>query len=325
MVYLSRSCSANPECKRLPTRAVPKLRSGVGGRPSGPARQQVRSDEGEAAAGEQVVLDPGSGGGGTIRFPVAYQKTRRQVSGPATQKIQDHPGCGLAPVARPAICRQRRLGVEGAVADIVKMGSRLCQFGGQLCMESPNILLRIKSSGDSRLVGDDEDEEPSIVQQFNRRLGAFRPAEPIPRADMAVIMVEYPVSVEKDGCTAPLRRHLMLRAGKRVGYPDIDEVSVEWHPQQPLAIREGWQHFCFERAAGRKIVGQRPAKEIVPRVHEPPFRALRALAEPGHSDAVEFDHPVTRIVRQRPEGDGTRCRKVAYSLAGKVQKIDVKP
>src|ERR1700737_4220989 len=121
MVELSRSCSANPECKRLPTRAVPKLRSGVGGRPSGPARQQVRDEQGEVAAGEQVALEPGSGGGGTIRFPVAYQKTRRQVSGPATQKIQDHPGCGLAPVARPAICRQRSFGGEGEEGDAAKM------------------------------------------------------------------------------------------------------------------------------------------------------------------------------------------------------------
>src|ERR1700730_4790176 len=123
MVELSRSCSANPECKRLPTRAVPKLRSGVGGRPSGPARQQVRDEQGEVAAGEQVALEPGGGGGGTIRFPVAYQKPRRQVSGPAMLKIQDHPRCGFTPVAHPAISRQRGFGVVGTIADVVKMGS----------------------------------------------------------------------------------------------------------------------------------------------------------------------------------------------------------
>src|ERR1700730_15243218 len=123
MVELSRSCSANPECKRLPTRAVPKLRSGVGGRPSGPARQQVRDEQGEVAAGEQVALEPGGGGGGTIRFPAAYQQTRPQDTRAATLTVLDHPPRGFTPAAHPAISRQRGFGVVGTIADVVKMGS----------------------------------------------------------------------------------------------------------------------------------------------------------------------------------------------------------
>src|SRR5262249_14269340 len=108
-------------------------------------------------------------------------------------------------------------GMKRAIADIVEMGARCCKLGSELGMKHPNIVLCVKSVGDTRLVGDDENKESGIVQQFNRQLGAFHPAEPIPRADMAVIMVEHPISVEKDGCTTPLRRHLVLRAGKRVG------------------------------------------------------------------------------------------------------------
>src|ERR1700730_3732368 len=115
-----------------------------------------------------MALDPSGRGGSTIRFPVADQKTRGQVNGQATQKIQDHPRRGFTPVACPAIRRQRGFGVERTIADIVKMGSRGRKLSFELCMESPNIVLRVKSSGNSRLVGDDEDKKPGIVQQFNR-------------------------------------------------------------------------------------------------------------------------------------------------------------
>src|SRR6516225_1889707 len=89
-----------------------------------------------------------------------------------------------------------------------------------------NIHLRIEAACDAGLIGDDEDKQPGVVERLDRGFGAVDPAEPGDRTDIAVIMVEYPVAVEK-GCRPTLvARDFKPGPGKVIRHADIDKVSV---------------------------------------------------------------------------------------------------
>src|SRR5215470_20286663 len=99
-------------------------------------------------------------------------------------------------------------------------------------MERPNIVFPVEPAGHTRLVCDDKHEEASVIELFNGRLGTVDPAKTLIRADIAVIVVQHTVTIEKDGRASPPVRNLVLGAAIRVGNADIDEISLGRYRQQ---------------------------------------------------------------------------------------------
>src|SRR5215813_3056272 len=129
-------------------------------------------------------------------------------------------------------------------------------------MERPNIIFPIEPAGHTRLVGDDKHEEAGVIEQFNGRLGTVDPAKTLIRADIAVIVVEHAVPVEKDGRASTLERDLVLGAAIRVGNADIDKISLSRHRQQPSLESKYRKDVLLERAAPIESVDQGTPKSI---------------------------------------------------------------
>jgi hypothetical protein len=68
------------------------------------------------------------------------------------------PGAGLRQ-SRARRYPNHSYGVKGTIADIVEVGSRLRELGGNLSMESQDIPFGIKPPGHPRLISNDKDEE----------------------------------------------------------------------------------------------------------------------------------------------------------------------
>ena len=150
--------------------------------------------------------DAGRSRGGKIAVAVADEKAAFPVHRPTAQQIDEHPRRRLAPVARPAESRVRRLGVKRAIADVVDMGARARQFRGKVVVEREQFRFRIKPARDPRLVGRDKHEPPGIVERLDRGLRSVDPAEARGRSDKPVIMVEDAVAIEEGRRPpAPLR------------------------------------------------------------------------------------------------------------------------
>ena len=67
----------------------------------------------------------------------------------------------------------------------------------EMGMDDANILFGIETARDAGLIGDNEHEQPGVIERLDRGFGALDPAEPRDRADIPVIVVEHPVAVEK--------------------------------------------------------------------------------------------------------------------------------
>jgi hypothetical protein len=168
----------------------------------------------EVAAAKPMARNPGRRGGGAIRFLVADEKTRGAIDRPAPEKIQYHPGSGLPPVADAAVFCYRCFRVKRTVADVVEVRSNLGELDQQLRMKRQYIVFRVEPFSDTRLVGDDKDQKPRIVQHLDRCLGALDPAEAAARADISVIVIEHPVTIQ-ECCRKPHHPGRLARGNSR--------------------------------------------------------------------------------------------------------------
>ena len=178
---------------------------------------------------------------------VTDQKARAAVDRPALENILYHPRCGLAPVAVKAIVRNHGLRVKRAVTDVVEVRARHRELGGDLRMQSQQIVFRIEPSGDPGLIGNDEHKEARIIQRFDCHLGTVDPAETCACTNMSVIVVEHAVPVEKRGGPLPLTRDFLLCVGKRFGNSDVDEIPVAGRSQQLAAASKKRKYVPFQR------------------------------------------------------------------------------
>ena len=74
------------------------------------------------------------------------------------------------------------------------------------------ILLTVEAARDAGLVGYDKDKEAPLVEQLDPLAGAVDPAEARHRPDIALVVIEHAVAIEKGG-----RPALSVRAGCNVG------------------------------------------------------------------------------------------------------------
>ena len=171
--------------------------------------------------------DPGGGGGGEIAVLVADQKARRDVHRPEAQEVEDQSRGGLAPVARPAIGGDDPFRVERAIADIVDVSAYRGKLSGEVSMHATNFRLAVQPARDAGLIGHEEDKQPGIVEHLDRRAGTLDPAKPLDRADVAVVVVDDAVAVEKRRGPVPPMRNLQPRPGEIGGDANVDEIAIE--------------------------------------------------------------------------------------------------
>src|SRR5271167_3604199 len=138
-------------------------------------------------------------------------------------------------------------------------------------------------------------------------------------------MIEYSVTVEKDGWALTLAWNFVLRAGKGVRNADIDEITLERHRQQFFGTGKQWEDIFLERTAATEPVGQRTLEHINAAAHQPTSRTLGASAKSGKSTVVNFDHPITGSICQRSDGNRAGCGRLADDSAGKFEQIDIEP
>src|SRR6516162_9018894 len=138
-------------------------------------------------------------------------------------------------------------------------------------------------------------------------------------------MIEYSVTVEKDGWALTLASNFVLRAGERVRNANIDEITLERHRQQLFGTGKQWEDVVLERTAAIEPVGQRTLEYIDAAAHQPTCRTLGASAKSGESTVVNFDHPITGSIRQQSDGYCAGCRRLADDAAAKVEQIDIEP
>ena len=169
-------------------------------------RDQPGDEGGEIAAREQVTGDPGRLCGADVGILVADQEAAVTVDRPVPHQIEDHAGAGLAPIADPAIGRDGPLRVIGAVAEIVDAGTRRGELGHHMRMHRGDILLAVEAARDAGLVGHDKDKKTGIVEQPDRLARALDPAEARDFTDIAFVVIEDAVAVEKRGRPARASR-----------------------------------------------------------------------------------------------------------------------
>ena len=138
-------------------------------------------------------------------------------------------------------------------------------------------------------------------------------------------MIEYSVTVEKDGWALTLASNFVLRAGERVRNANIDEITLERHRQKLSGTGKQWEDVFLERTAAIEPVGQRTLEHIDAAAHQPISRTLGAFAKSGKSTVVNFDHPITGSIRQQSDGNCAGCGWLADGAAGKFEQIDIEP
>src|SRR6266480_761532 len=99
---------------------------------------------------------------------------------------------------------------------------------------------------------------------------------------MTVIVIEHAVSVEKSGRPLTLTRNLSLRAGERLGKPDIDEIPLVRDSQKLVAMSQKREYVFFERIPWAKNVDQSAPAGIDAAADESASRMMRTVAEPRY-------------------------------------------
>lgn len=166
-----------------------------------------------------MTFDAGRSSGCQVAFFIADKKASRRIDRPAPQQVDDHPWSGFSPVAFSAVAGDGAFRVEGAVAEIVDMRTCCGKLSRHMHMHRPNIVFGIIAVCDTRLVGDDKNEKAAIVERFDGCLGAVDPTEPRDRTDVAVIMIEHAVAVEKDRRSAAPDGISCLALARSAGTP----------------------------------------------------------------------------------------------------------
>ena len=119
-------------------------------------------------------------------------------------------------------------------------------------MEIVHVVFAVEAARDSCLIGHDEDEISRIVQPAYRFARAFDPAEVVASMNVARVLVQHAVAVEKCGGPSQDGGNEGLRALEVLGDADIDERSVDDATLDQACRRQSRQNVALERA-GRRV------------------------------------------------------------------------
>ena len=109
------------------------------------------------------------------------------------------PGRGLAPVMILEIAGDRSVGMMRAIPDVVDHGALRGEFGAHPVVQHVELVLGEEAARHAGLVGEEEHEIAGIVEPADRLRRIRHPANPVPRAHIAVVVIDDAVAVEEGG------------------------------------------------------------------------------------------------------------------------------
>src|SRR5882762_462144 len=267
----------------------PSWRSIVIGNSS--SRRQKLSDEVQqvAAAWEKVAANARCSGGLEIRRAVADQKRSCSVDRPFGEQLLDHAWSRLAQIRGAAIALDGALGMVRAEFDAVDMRAALAKLQVHPVVEIVHVVFAVEAARDARLIGHEEHEIYRIVQPAHRFARAFDPADLVASVNVARVLVQHAVAVEKRGGPPQDGGNEGLRALEVLGDPDIDERSLDDTAVDQARRRQSRQNVALERAGCCTDLRQEGL------AHEIDAGVDRLVRGPGCGESPYFraidDHP----------------------------------
>ena len=167
------------------------------------------------------------------------------------------------------------------------------KFGAHPVMQRVELVLGEKTARDAGLVGEEEHEIAGVVQPPDRLRRIRHPADALPRAHIAVVMVDDAVAVEERG------RPQRAGAAHFCGASPIIACSIS--SQMP------WRDGEMDLLDHRRVVARRDEQMIAGGAHGLAFG-------PGEADGDEPE--LARLAQRgedvrRPAGGGEREKHVA--------------
>ena len=130
---------------------------------------------------------------------VADDKTALAPHRPVLHQIVDHAGARLSPVMVFEIALDRSVGMMRAIPDVVDTRALGGEFGEHPVVQRVEFVFGEEAARHAGLIGEEEHEISGVVEPADR-LGRVRhPADPLPRAHIAVVVVDDAVAVEESG------------------------------------------------------------------------------------------------------------------------------
>jgi len=132
-----------------------------------------------------------------IALAVADDKTADVAHRPMLHQVMDHAGRRFAPVMIFEIARDRSVRMMRTISDVVDHSALGGELGAHPVVQCVELDLGEKAARDAGLVGEEENEIAGIVEPSDRLCRIRHPADPLPCAHIAVVMVDDAVAVEK--------------------------------------------------------------------------------------------------------------------------------
>ena len=84
-----------------------------------------------------------------------------------------------------------------AVADVVDEGALRGEFSAHPVVQAVQLLLGEKPARDAGLIGEDKHEKACHIEPSDGLCRIGHPADPVPRADIAIVVIDDPVAIEE--------------------------------------------------------------------------------------------------------------------------------
>lgn len=141
--------------------------------------------------------DACSARGGQVCLLVANEKAGRNIDIPMLHQIQQHSRFRLAPWMTATILLNSAIGMVWAEAPVIDMRTLQAQLRVHPIEQQCHILNRVVPARNAGLIGDHEHIIAKVVGQPDSIYRAINPAEPVGCADIAFIMIQDAIPVEK--------------------------------------------------------------------------------------------------------------------------------
>ena len=134
-----------------------------------------------------------------IAVAIANDKTSLVAHRPVLHQIVDHAGRRFAPMMVFEIAGDGAGGMMRTIADVVDPGALRGEFVAHPVVQRIDVVFREVAARHAGLVGEEEHEISGVVQASDRLRRIRHPADPFLRADIAVVMIDDAVAIEKGG------------------------------------------------------------------------------------------------------------------------------
>src|SRR5262245_56547604 len=141
--------------------------------------------------------DPGRAGSSHVGRLVADQEAALSLDRPDPHQVKDHAGSRLPPIGSLAVVCNHRFRAVRTISHIINPRPALRKLALHPGVKRIDLLLGVVAMRDAGLVSNQKHEIAARIKPANRSSCTEYPAHAIGGPDVAVIMVDHPISIEK--------------------------------------------------------------------------------------------------------------------------------